>query len=174
MSGGFLSGNATPNIPSRWLSNTRHRIHLLLSFVYLSDRDIMNQAGLPLVSGQDLKCLARIECCIPFHNAVARECSCSMPFGQLCPGSFKIFTEIITCRAHLYRRYWALYWTPPSFSAFGPCQEVFQRYLCQGIQQCVTPHHLLALPTPEENIRFGIGGVVFMGKSFHAPAWFCL
>lgn len=174
MSGYFLSGNATLNTPSRWLSNTRHHIYLLLSFVPLSDKPIMDQAGVPLVSGQDLKCLARTECCMPSHNPVAKECSCSTSFGQLCPGNFNVFTEITTCNTHLYRRYWALHWTPPSFSVFGHCQDVFQRCLCQGIQQCVTPHHLLALSTPEENIRSGIGGVFFMGKYFHELAWFCL
>lgn len=143
--GFFVSCTATPNIPSRWLSNTRHYIT-----VPLSDKAIMDQAGVPLVSGQDLKCLAQIECCITSYNPVARECSCFTSFGQLCPGNFTVFTEIIICHTHLYRRYWALRWTPASFSVLGHCRDVFQRCHCQGFQQCVTPHHLLALPTPEK------------------------
>lgn len=45
----FRSSNATWNVSSRWLNNTRHRIHLLLSFVSLSDRAILDQEEEPLV-----------------------------------------------------------------------------------------------------------------------------
>lgn len=90
----------------------------------------------------------------------------STSFEQLCPGNFLYLHRNHHLPYPPIQKVLSLTLNTSYFLVIGCCQDVSQWCLCQGIQQCVTPHHFLALPAPEDNIRSGIRGVFLWGNFF--------